>query len=66
MESRNLNALSMQIIVLDKIKNKSLVAYFMWRTLVDLNKEITLSFMRVGHTRIVDACFGLINTLQEL
>ena len=42
-------------------KNKSVVAYFMWRTLVDLNKEITLSFMRVGHTRcMVDACFGLL------
>ena len=42
-------------------KNKSVVAYFMWRTLVGLNKEITLSFMRVGHTRcLVDACFGLL------
>ena len=42
-------------------KNKSVLAYFMWRTLVGLNKEITLSFMRVGHTRcMVDACFGLL------
>jgi hypothetical protein len=42
-------------------KNKSVLAYFMWRTLVGLNEEITLSFMRVGHTRcIVDACFGLL------
>ena len=42
-------------------KNKSVVAYFMRCTLVDLNKEITLSFMRVGHTRcMVDACFGLL------
>ena len=33
----------------------------MWRTLVGLNEEITLSFMRVGHTRcLVDACFGLL------
>ena len=41
-------------------KNKSVLAYFMWRTLVGLNEEITLSFMRVGHTRcMVDACFGL-------
>ncbi len=42
-------------------KNKSVLAYFMWRTLVGLNEEIQLSFMRVGHTRcIVDACFGLL------
>ena len=41
-------------------KNKSVLAYFMWRTLVGLNEEIMLSFMRVGHTRcMVDACFGL-------
>ena len=45
-------------------KNKSVLAYFMWRTLVGLNEEITLSFMRVGHTRcMVDACFGLLKTL---
>ena len=42
-------------------KNKTVLAYFMWRTIVGLNEEITLSFMRVGHTRcIVDACFGLL------
>lgn len=42
-------------------KNKSVLAYFMWRTLVGLSEEITLSFMRVGHTRcMVDACFGLL------
>ena len=42
-------------------KNKSVVAYFLWSTLVGLNEEITLSFMRVGHTRcMVDACFGLL------
>ena len=41
--------------------NRSVLAYFMWRTLVGLNKEITLSFMRVGHTRcMVDTCFGLL------
>ena len=42
-------------------KKKSVLAYFMWRTLVGLNEEIILSFMRVGHTRcMVDACFGLL------
>ena len=42
-------------------KNKSVLAYLMWRTLVGLTEEITLSFMRVGHTRcLVDACFGLL------
>ena len=41
-------------------KNKSVVAYFLWCTLVGLNEEITLSF-RVGHTQwMVDACFGLL------
>jgi hypothetical protein len=42
-------------------KNKTVLAYFVWRTLVGLSKEITLSFMRVGHTRcIVDSFFGLL------
>ena len=42
-------------------KNKSVLAYLMWRTLVGLNEEVILSFMRVGHTRcLVDACFGLL------
>ncbi len=42
-------------------KNKSVLAYFMWCTLVGLTEEITLPFMRVGHTRcMVDACFGLL------
>lgn len=42
-------------------KNKSVLAYLMWRTLVGFNEEIILSFMRVGHTRcLVDACFGLL------
>ena len=31
-------------------KNKSVLAYLMWRTLVGLSGEVTLSFMRVGHT----------------
>ena len=42
-------------------KNKSVLAYFMWRVLVGLNEEILLSFMRFGNTRCtVDACFGLL------
>ena len=42
-------------------KNKSVLAYLVWRTLVGLSDEITLSFLRVGHTRyLVDACFGLL------
>lgn len=42
-------------------KNKSVLAYLMWHTLVGLNDEVILSFMRVGHTGcFVDACFGLL------
>ena len=42
-------------------KNKSVFAYFMWHTLVALNKEIMLSFMRVGQMRcMVDTCFVLL------
>ena len=42
-------------------KNKSVLAYLMWRTLVGLSEEVTLSFLRDGHTRcLVNACFGLL------
>ena len=42
-------------------KNKTVLAYFMWCTIVGLSEEVTLSFMRVEHTqRVVDACFGLL------
>ena len=42
-------------------KNKTVLAYLAWRTIVGLNSEIQLDFMRAGHTRcFVDAGFGLI------
>ena len=42
-------------------KNKSVLAYRMWRTLVGLNDKVILSIVRVGHTQcFVDACFGLL------
>lgn len=40
-------------------KNKTVIAYLCWRVLCGLSEELTLSFMRVGHTRCsVDAKFG--------
>ena len=42
-------------------KNRTIAAYLAWRTIVGLNDEITLSFMRVGHTRcFVDGGFGFV------
>lgn len=42
-------------------KNKSVLAYFAWRIMCGLSDDITLSFMRVGHTRCaVDGYFGLL------
>lgn len=42
-------------------KNKTVLAYLAWRCAVGLSDEVTLSFMRVGHTRCaVDGYFGLI------
>ena len=42
-------------------KNKSVLAYLMWRCLTGHSSSIELSFMRVGHTRCsVDGYFGLI------
>ena len=42
-------------------KNKSVLAYLMWRCATGLSDKIELSFMRVGHTRCaVDGYFGLI------
>lgn len=41
-------------------KNKSVMAYFCWRVMVGLEKDINVSFMVVGHTRCsVDGGFGL-------
>ena len=40
-------------------KNKTVMAYLCWRTITGLSDEMSLSFMRVGHTRCsVDAKFG--------
>ena len=42
-------------------KNRFVLGYFAWRVITGLNNEITLSFMRVGHTRcFVDGNFGLL------
>ena len=42
-------------------KNRYVLAYLAWRIINGLNVSITLSFMRVGHTRcFVDGNFGLI------
>ena len=42
-------------------KNKTMLAYLLWRTLTARHERIALSFMVAGHTRcIMDACFGLI------
>ena len=42
-------------------KNKSVIAYLAWRCMTGRQESISLSFMRVGHTRCsVDGCFGLI------
>ena len=42
-------------------KNRTVVAYLSWRTIVGLNTDINLCFMRVGHTRcFVDGGFGFI------
>lgn len=42
-------------------KNRYLVGYLTWRVITGLHKRMTLSFMRVGHTRcVVDGNFGLL------
>ena len=42
-------------------KNKTVMAYFAWRTLTGLHQKINVSFMVAGHTRcLVDGCFGLL------
>ena len=41
-------------------KNRFMMFYLMWRVLVGLHKEITISFLMVGHTKFSpDWCFGL-------
>ena len=42
-------------------KNKSILAYLLWRVAVGLHEMIQLSFMIAGHTRfLVDRCFGMV------
>ena len=47
-------------------KNRYVTAYLLWRVLTGKHKKITLSFMRVGHTRcMVDGNFGLIKRVYR-
>ena len=42
------------------------MAYLMWRVMVGLNREITISFLLVGHTKFSpDWCFGLFKRLYK-
>ena len=42
-------------------KNRTMIAYLCWRTILGLNTAIELRFMRVGHTRcFVDGGFGFL------
>ena len=42
------------------------MGYLVWRTITGKNKDITISFMRVGHTRcLVDGHFGLIKKIYR-
>lgn len=41
-------------------KNRFMMQYLMWRVLTGLHKEVTISFLPVGHTKFApDWCFGL-------
>ena len=47
-------------------KNNYVVGYLAWRVLKQKHNNITLSFMRVGHTRcLVDGHFGLIKKIYR-
>ena len=42
-------------------KNRHVIAYSMWSVLTGRHKQITLSFLIVGHTKFSpDTCFGMI------
>ena len=42
-------------------KNRYVISYLMWRVLTGLHREITISFLPVGHTKFApDWCFGLL------
>ena len=43
-----------------------MMAYLMWRVMVGLNREITMSFLLVGHTKFApDWCFGLFKRVHK-
>lgn len=47
-------------------KNRHVIAYLMWRVLTSRHKQITLSFLIVGHTKFSpDTCFGMIKRLYR-
>ena len=47
-------------------KNRFVIGYLTWRVLTGQNESISLSFMRVGHTRcMVDGNFGLIKRVYR-
>ena len=47
-------------------KNRFMMFYLMWRVLAGLHKEITISFLLVGHTKFSpDWCFGLFKQLYR-
>ena len=50
---------------MDRIK-KHVIAYLMWRVLTGHHKQITVSFLIVGHTKFSpDTCFGMIKRLYR-
>lgn len=53
-------------IVIIVLVNNYVVGYLAWRIITGRHKDITLSFMRVGHTRcLVDGHFGLIKKIYR-
>ena len=45
-------------------KNHYMIAYLLWRVMTGVHKEITISFLLVGHTKFApDWCFGLFKRL---
>ena len=47
-------------------KNRHVIAYLMWKVLTGRHKQITLSFLIVGHTKFSpDTCFGMIKRLYK-
>ena len=47
-------------------KNNFVIGYLAWRVITGKHQDVTLSFMRVGHTRcLVDGHFGLIKKIYR-